>query len=200
MVFFCCVFFLFVCLVRCAGSLAQPTLTEGKPECITGGFQVFPQIICDAGDFIMNAIGEITGTSRENSEESCVTPWCWFGVGLVSFTHIQMCKCVPENQLPFGNRSWARFLPSVPACLLSSLVTCPTMAAVAISKPGWRNAVQKGLHRLRADLPEFCASAVRSPCLNGADLVVLTKAKINRSQIWPFVRVSVRTTRTVVVV
>ena len=74
------------------------------------------------------------------------------------------------------------------------------MAAVAISKPGWRNAVQRALYRLRADLPEVCASAVRCPCLNGADLVVLTKAKINRSQIRPFVRVSVRTMRTVVVV
>jgi len=45
--------FIFVC---CAGSLAWPPLTKGKPRRITGGFQVFPQIISDAGNFMMNAI------------------------------------------------------------------------------------------------------------------------------------------------
>lgn len=57
---------------------------------------------------------------------------------------------------------WAQFLPSVPASLSSSLVTCPTMAAVAVSETSWRGAVQWCLRRLRG----ICPSSV--PQLHGA--------------------------------
>lgn len=155
--------------------------------------------------------------SWENCEGSCVTPKYWFGVVLVHFI-----RCVnaylKKDLLPLGNTSQSlcpsleemRAVHSSVGLVSAFCASLPVIffhhfsySAVAISELSW-SAGQRCLYRLGMDLTwVLCLRCTLSSWWGfgtGSGMISFTKAKIIWSQIQTFVRVSIRTTRTDVLV